>query len=81
MTRPCHTLRPSNKPEKGYRGIIGVYEVTKDIRIPFGTASANTQAGLGGGSQYYINKGSGALQLLKENSQEEFYNNYLPTLK
>lgn len=38
----------------GYRGEVGVYEVVKDMEAAFGTATANSQFGVGGGQQLFI---------------------------
>ncbi|MCA6956268.1 DUF6862 domain-containing protein [Pectobacterium polaris] len=51
-------------PDFGYRSQMGVYEVTSDIRIPYGQVIANPLLGPGGATPYLIKDYNSKLKLL-----------------
>ncbi len=70
-------LQVSPHPRQGFRNQIGIYEVSRDIRVSHGTVSANPSFGTGGGQQYLVRNFSTSLELRNQLSLEEFYEHQL----
>jgi len=69
-------VRPD--PVLGYRPLVGVYEVTQNVRVPTGIVNANPELGVGGCDQFFINNFSRVLQLTNRVELGERYE-YMPT--
>lgn len=68
------SLQVSPHPALGYRPSVGEYRVTKDERVPTGTAAANaakTSSGAGGGRRLFIEDFDSALELIRRIDLEE----------
>ena len=73
------SLQVRADPILGYRPSVGMYEVTKNIRVPYGIVNANPGLGSGTGEQFYVNNFSNVLKLVDRIKLEETYNNGMPT--
>jgi YD repeat-containing protein len=60
------SLQVRANPELGYRPMVGEYEVIRDIRVPFGTASANPSYGAGGATQFFVRDYGTRLRLVRQ---------------
>lgn len=75
------SLQVRANPIFGYRSEVGAYEVTKDIRVPYGIVSSNPELGTGTGEQFFINNFSDALRLVDRIELKEIYNYDMSTFR